>query len=127
MSTGSTTAPALINDFAYCEAVETLMGIEITPRCRYLRTLLSEYSRIADHLTCVAASLMELGAMTAFLYLVMIRDYIYEHLADLTGARVTYTYGRIGGLARDLPDGWLTRLGGDPRSSTRFSSPASTA
>ena len=100
----------LINDFAYCEAVETLMGVEITPRCRYLRTLLSEYSRIADHLTCIAASLMELGAMTAFLYLVMIRDYIYEHLADLTGARVTYTYGRIGGLARDLPDGWLARL-----------------
>jgi len=100
----------LINDFAYCEAVETLMGVEITPRCRYLRTLLSEYSRIADHLTCVAASLMELGAMTAFLYLVMIRDYIYEHLADLTGARVTYSYGRIGGLGRDLPEGWLARL-----------------
>ncbi len=87
------------------------MGIEITPRCRYLRTLLSEYSRIVDHLTCVAAGLMELGAMTAFLYLVMIRDYMYEHLADLTGARVTYTYGRIGGLARDLPAGWLKRLG----------------
>src|SRR5689334_16332801 len=100
----------LVNDFAYCEAVEKLMGIEITPRCRYLRTLLSEYSRIADHLTCIAASLMEIGAMTAFLYLVMIRDYIYEHLADLTGARVTYTYGRIGGLAHDLPDGWLSRL-----------------
>ena len=48
--------------------------------------------------------------MTPFLYLVMIRDYIYEHLAALTGARVTYTYGRIGGLARDLPDGWLARL-----------------
>lgn len=101
---------ALINNFAYCEAVETLMGIEITPRCRYLRTLLSEYSRVADHLTCVAAALMELGAMTAFLYLVMIRDYIYEHLADLTGARVTYSYGRIGGLAHDLPEGWLKRL-----------------
>jgi NADH-quinone oxidoreductase subunit D len=100
----------LVNDFAYCEAVETLMGIEITPRCRYLRTLLSEYSRIADHLTCVAASLMELGAMTAFLYLVMLRDYLYEHLADLTGARLTYSYGRIGGLARDLPEGWLDRL-----------------
>jgi len=100
----------LINDFAYCEAVEKLMAIEITPRCRYLRTLLSEYSRVADHLTCIAASLMEIGAMTAFLYLVMIRDYIYEHLANLTGARVTYTYGRIGGLARDLPEGWLTRL-----------------
>ena len=101
---------ALINDFAYCEAVEKLMGVEITPRCRYLRTLLAEYSRIADHLTCIAAGLMELGAMTAFLYLVTIRDYIYEHIADLTGARVTYSYGRIGGLARDLPDGWLKRL-----------------
>jgi NADH-quinone oxidoreductase subunit D len=100
----------LINNFAYCEAVEKLMGIELTPRCRYLRTLLSEYSRIADHLTCIAASLMEIGAMTGFLYLVMIRDFIYEHLADLTGARVTYTYGRIGGLARDLPAGWLARL-----------------
>jgi len=77
---------------------------------RHLRTLLSEYSRIVDHLTCVAAGLMGAGAMTAFLYLVMVRDYMYEHLADLTGARVTYTYGRIGGLARELPEGWLTRL-----------------
>ena len=101
----------LINNFAYCEAVEKLMGIEMTPRTKYLRTLLSEYSRICDHLTCIAASLMELGAMTPFLYLVMIRDYMYEHLAALTGARVTYTYGRIGGLARDLPPGWLGRLG----------------
>lgn len=101
----------LINNFAYCEAVEKLMGIEITPRCKYLRTLLTEYSRISDHLTCVAAGLMELGAMTAFLYLVMLRDYIYEHLANLTGARLTYSYGRVGGLACDLPDGWLKRLG----------------
>jgi NADH-quinone oxidoreductase subunit D len=100
----------LINDFAYCQAVEELLAIEITPRCRVLRTLLSEYSRIADHITCVAAGLMELGAMTAFLYLMTLRDYIYEHLADVTGARVTYSYGRIGGLARDLPEGWLKRL-----------------
>lgn len=102
---------ALSNNFAYCEAVEKLMGIEITPRCRYLRTLLLEYSRISDHLTCIAAALMELGAMTAFLYLIMLRDYIYEHLCDLTGARLTYSYGRIGGLACDLPPGWLKRLG----------------
>jgi NADH-quinone oxidoreductase subunit D len=101
---------ALINNFAYCEAVERLMGVEITPRCKYLRTLLSEYSRVADHVTCVGAIFMELGAMTPFLYLMTLRDYIYEHLADLTGARVTYSYGRIGGLARDLPAGWLERL-----------------
>jgi NADH-quinone oxidoreductase subunit D len=101
---------ALINDFAYCAAVEELMGVEITPRTKYLRTLLSEYSRIADHMTCIAAGLMELGAMTAFLYLVSIRDWIYEHIAQVTGARVTYSFGRIGGLARDLPDGWIDRL-----------------
>jgi NADH-quinone oxidoreductase subunit D len=101
---------ALANNFAYCDAVEKLMGIEITPRCKYLRTLLAEYSRLIDHLTSVAAGLMELGAMTAFLYLVMVRDYMYEHLAALTGARVTYSYGRIGGVASDLPDGWLVRL-----------------
>lgn len=101
---------ALINNFAYCDAVEQLMDIEITPRTRYLRTLLAEYSRVADHLTCVAAALMELGAMTAFLYLVTIRDEMYEHIAALTGARVTYSYGRIGGLAADIPDGWMERL-----------------
>ncbi len=101
---------ALINDFAYCAAVEELMGVEITPRTKYLRTLLSEYSRIADHMTCIAAGLMELGAMTAFLYLVSIRDWVYEHIAQVTGARVTYSFGRIGGLARDLPDGWVDRL-----------------
>jgi len=100
----------LSNNFAYCEAVETLMGIEITPRCRYLRTLLLEYSRIADHLTSIGAAFMELGAMTAFLYMMTLRDYIYEHLANLTGARLTYSYGRIGGLANDMPEGWLKRL-----------------
>jgi NADH-quinone oxidoreductase subunit D len=61
-------------------------------------------------MTCIAAGLMELGAMTAFLYLVSIRDWIYEHIAQVTGARVTYSFGRIGGLARDLPDGWIDRL-----------------
>jgi NADH-quinone oxidoreductase subunit D len=101
---------ALNNNFAYADAVERLLGVEITPRCRWLRTLLCEYNRIADHVTCVAAAAMELGAMTAFLYLMTVRDYIYEHLNHLTGARLTYSYVRIGGLARDLPDGWLARL-----------------
>ena len=101
---------ALNNNFAYAAAVETLLGIEITPRCRVLRTLLAEYNRIADHVTCIAASVMEMGAMTAFLYMMSVRDFIFEHLNHLTGARLTYSYVRIGGLARDLPDGWLGRL-----------------
>ena len=101
---------ALNNNFAYADAVERLLGIAITPRCRVLRTLLCEYNRIADHMTCIAASVMEMGAMTAFLYMMTVRDYIFEHLNHLTGARLTYSYVRIGGLARDLPDGWLERL-----------------
>ena len=101
---------ALNNNFAYAEAVEKLLGIEITPRCVYLRTLLCEYNRIADHITCIAAVAMELGAMTAFLYLMTIRDYIFEHLNQLTGARLTYSFVRIGGLKNDLPDRWLDRL-----------------
>jgi NADH-quinone oxidoreductase subunit D len=101
---------ALNNNFAYADAVEKLLGIELTPRCIVLRTLLSEYNRIADHATCVAASVMEMGGMTAFLYLMTVRDYIFEHLNHLTGARLTYSYVRIGGLARDLPAGWLERL-----------------
>jgi NADH-quinone oxidoreductase subunit D len=101
---------SLNNNFAYAATVEALLGIEITPRCKYLRTLLAEYNRIADHVTCIAATVMELGAMTAFLYLMTIRDYIFEHMNHLTGARLTYSYVRIGGMARDLPDGWLIRL-----------------
>lgn len=101
---------ALNNNFAYADAVEKLLGIEITPRCKWLRTLLCEYNRLADHVTCIAATVMEMGAMTAFLYLMTIRDYIFEHLNALTGARLTYSYVRIGGLKNDLPDGWLVRL-----------------
>lgn len=101
---------ALNNNFAYAATVEQLLGIEITPRCKWLRTLLCEYNRLSDHVTCIAATVMEMGAMTAFLYLMTIRDYIFEHLNWLTGARLTYSYGRIGGLKNDLPDGWLERL-----------------
>jgi NADH-quinone oxidoreductase subunit D len=101
---------AMNNNFVYAEAVEKLLGIQITPRCTMLRTLLCEYNRIADHMTCIAASAMEMGAMTAFLYLMTVRDYIFEHLNHLSGARLTYSYVRIGGLVRDLPEGWLQRL-----------------
>ena len=98
---------ALNNNFAYVEGVEKLLGIELTPRCIYLRTLLAEYNRVADHVTCVAATVMEMGAMTAFLYLMTIRDYIFEHLNQLTGARLTYSFARVGGLRTTCPTtGW---------------------
>jgi NADH-quinone oxidoreductase subunit D len=95
----------LINNFGYCAAVEKLLGIKITERCEYIRVMMGEVSRITDHLTCVAASAMELGAMTAFLYLMKAREYLYEIIEEVTGARLTISYGRIGGVKGDLPEG----------------------
>ncbi len=96
----------LINNFGYCGAVEKLLGIEITERCKYIRVVMSEVSRITDHLTCIAASAMELGAMTAFLYFMKAREYLYEIVEQVTGARLTVSYGRVGGVKADLPAGF---------------------
>ncbi len=93
----------LINNFGYCGAVEKLMGIEITERCKYIRVVMGEISRITDHLTCIAASAMEMGAMTVFLYFMKAREFLYEIVEDVTGARLTISYGRIGGVKGDLP------------------------
>jgi NADH-quinone oxidoreductase subunit D len=100
----------LINNFGYCAAVEKLIGIKITERCEYIRVIMSEISRITDHLTCIAASAMELGAMTAFLYLMKAREYLYDIIEEVTGARLTISYGRIGGVKGDLPAGLNDRL-----------------
>jgi NADH-quinone oxidoreductase subunit D len=100
----------LINNFGYCGAVEKLLGIDITERCKYIRVLMCEVSRVTDHLTCVAASAMELGAMTAFLYLMKAREYLYDIVEEVTGARLTISYGRIGGVKGDLPEGISERL-----------------
>jgi NADH-quinone oxidoreductase subunit D len=94
----------LINNFAYASAVEKLLGIEITDRCKYIRVVMSEISRICDHLTCVGASAMELGAFTVFLYMIKAREFLWELVEDVTGARLTISYGRVGGVKADLPD-----------------------
>jgi len=96
----------LINNFGYASAVEKLLGITPTERCQYIRVIMSEISRVGDHLTCVGASAMELGAFTAFLYLMKAREYLYEIVESVTGARLTISYARIGGVKADLPDGF---------------------
>jgi NADH-quinone oxidoreductase subunit D len=96
----------LINNFGYCSAVEKLLGIDITERCKYIRVIMSEISRISDHLTCVGASAMELGAFTVFLYMIKAREYLWELVEDVTGARLTISYGRVGGVKADLPAGF---------------------
>ena len=92
----------LINNVGYAMAVEKLMGLHLTERCAYIRVLMSEISRITDHLTCIGANTMELGAMTGFLYFVKVRDMLYELVEEITGARLTVSYLRIGGVKADL-------------------------
>jgi NADH-quinone oxidoreductase subunit D len=93
----------LINNFGFCAAVEKLLGIQVTERCQYIRVIMSEISRICDHLTCVGASAMELGAFTVFLYMIKAREFLWEVIESVTGARLTISYGRIGGVKADLP------------------------
>src|SRR5438477_363045 len=68
----------LINNMGYCMTVEKLLGISVPERCHYVRVILSEISRITDHLTCVGASAMELGAFTVFLYMIKAREYLWD-------------------------------------------------
>ncbi len=100
----------LINNFAYCLAVEKLMGIQATERCQYIRVIMSEISRVTDHLTCIGASAMELGAFTVFLYMVKAREFLYELVEQVTGARLTVSYGRVGGVKADLPDNFSEKV-----------------
>ncbi|HEV8307149.1 MAG TPA: NADH-quinone oxidoreductase subunit D [Methylomirabilota bacterium] len=93
----------LINNFGYASAVEKLLGIDVTERCQYIRVIMSEISRITDHLTCIGASAMELGAFTVFLYMIKAREFLWEVVEKVTGARLTISYGRVGGVKADLP------------------------
>jgi NADH-quinone oxidoreductase subunit D len=100
----------LINNFGYCAAVEKLLGITVTERCQYIRVIMAEISRVCDHLTCIGASAMELGAFTVFLYMIKAREFLWELVEDVTGARLTISYGRVGGVKADLPPAFAERV-----------------
>jgi NADH-quinone oxidoreductase subunit D len=87
----------------YCMAVEKLLGISVPERCHYIRVIVSEISRITDHLTCIGATAMELGAFTVFLYMIKAREYLWELVEKVSGARLTVSYCRVGGVKADLP------------------------
>lgn len=97
-------ASPLINNFIFTEGVESLLGISVPERCTYIRTILSELSRIADHLTCLGMAAAEVGAQTVAFYMNQARERIYNINQAVTGARVTVSYGRVGGLTRDVPE-----------------------
>lgn len=100
----------LANNVAYVLAVEKLAGLEVPARCQAIRVIVSELARISSHLLGVGVYAMDCGAMTVFLYTFTQREKLYTLFEELTGARLTTSYTRIGGLARDLPDGWLGRV-----------------
>jgi NADH-quinone oxidoreductase subunit D len=99
----------LANNVAYALAVEKLLGIEkqLPPRCQYIRVICCELARISAHLLGLGAFAMDVGALTVFLHTFTEREKIYNLCEALTGARFTTSYTRIGGLSRDIPDGWV--------------------
>lgn len=102
----------LLNNVGYALAVEKLIGCTslIPERAMYIRVIVGEISRITDHLTCVGASTMELGGFTPFLWLIKAREWFWELLEELTGARLTHSYVRIGGVVSDLTPNFSDRL-----------------
>jgi NADH-quinone oxidoreductase subunit D len=100
---------SIVNNVGYALAVEKLCRLDIPERAKYLRVISSELHRICDHLTLVGATGLELGAMTIVIYAVEARDLVWDRLTELCGARLTSNYARIGGVARDLPDGWVEK------------------
>ena len=102
----------LANNVHYVLAVEKLLGVEekIPERCQYIRTICCELARVSAHLLGLGAFAMDTGAFTVFLHTFTEREKIYYLIEELTGARFTTSYTRVGGLARDLPEGWLDEL-----------------
>jgi NADH-quinone oxidoreductase subunit D len=102
----------MINNVGWAMVAEKLMGItkQIPKRAEYIRVIVSEMSRMTDHLTCLGASAMELGAFGPFLFFLKAREWLYELLEVVSGARLTHTYVRVGGVNKDLPEGFLARL-----------------
>jgi len=96
----------MANNVALALAAEKLMGIEITERCRVLRVIACEMSRIISHLVWLGTTGIDMGAYTPFLWLFQQRELIYDLQEAWTGARLTTSLTRVGGLMADIPDGW---------------------
>lgn len=100
----------VMNEIAWFHAVEKLMGIELTPRCQYLRVILGELSRISDHLLCAGAAALDLGAFTAFLYGFYQREVIYDIFETASGQRFHPSYFRVGGVMSDVDDVFVGKV-----------------
>jgi NADH-quinone oxidoreductase subunit D len=98
------------NEVAWHHTVERLLGIELTPRAKYLRTIFAELMRIHDHLLCCGAAALDLGGFTAFLYAFNQKEKIYDICEWASGQRFHPSYTRVGGLQRDVDDEWIAKV-----------------
>lgn len=100
----------MMNEIAWHHAVEKLLGLELTPRCKYLRTMLSELMRIQDHLLNVGTCALDLGGFTAFLYCFYQREKIYDIVEFASGQRFHTSYTRVGGVMFDVNNAWVDKV-----------------
>ena len=101
---------AIMNNIAFAKTVEDMMDITLPDRGIFIRIIVAELSRVIDHLVCLAAGLLDMGGQTNYWYLYNPRDNAYDFLSKLTGARLTNSYMRIGGMTHDLYHGWESDL-----------------
>ncbi len=102
----------IMNNIAYTLAVEKMLGIEVPKRGQYVRVIMNELTRIADHLVAIGTNVVDIGALTNYFYFFKERERIYDLIEKVVGARLTTTFTRVGGLARDVS--------GDFASSVRY-------
>jgi NADH-quinone oxidoreductase subunit D len=100
----------LANNMAYAIAVEHLAKLEVPARCQAIRVLTAEMARVSSHLMGLGAFGIDTGAWTVFMYAFEEREKLYKLFEELTGARFTTSYTRIGGVSRDVPEGWTDRV-----------------
>ncbi|UCE58348.1 MAG: NADH-quinone oxidoreductase subunit D [Phycisphaerales bacterium] len=100
----------MANNIAWHHACERLFDIELTPRCKVVRTIMAELARIQDHLVCVGCSGLDLGGFTAFIYPFNARETINDLFEEICGHRFTTSYTRIGGLMQDMPADWPEKV-----------------
>jgi NADH-quinone oxidoreductase subunit D len=100
----------LINNLGYAMTMEKMLGVGVPERAQLIRVLMSELSRVSDHLTCLAAMTMECGAFTVFLYMMKAREFIWDVIEFTAGARMTTSYIRIGGVRADLHTDWRSSV-----------------
>ncbi|MGL4522648.1 MAG: NADH-quinone oxidoreductase subunit D [Bacilli bacterium] len=101
---------AMTNNYVLVHAVETLTGIEVPERAEYLRVIVMELGRIASHLVWWGTNLLDLGAVSPFLYAFREREMITNFLNEISGARLTFNYMRVGGVKWDAPEGWIEKV-----------------